>query len=124
MSYVKQFGSDRPQKLPFHLVDQNREAFTQKSSFLVIFFWLVIFLCCLSAFNREENVFFGYVHFINIECCILSIRTHGSQVICAKCTEMGVIWLFFLCGFVYMQIVKQVAGQQGLYFECLEALGR
>ena len=34
-------------ELPFHLVEQNREVFTRKSSFLVIiifnFFWLVIF---------------------------------------------------------------------------------
>ena len=36
--------------------------------------------------------------------------------ICAKCTEMGVIWLFFPPGFVYMQIMKKVASQQGLSF--------
>ena len=70
-------------ELPFHLVDQNREVFTRKSSFLVIFFlagdllWIV---CCWSAFNRAEDVVFGYVHFINTECCILSIRTHGSHL--------------------------------------------
>ena len=35
---------------------------------------------------------------------------------------MGVIWLFFPRGCVYMQIVKKkVAGQQP--FECLQALG-
>ena len=30
-------------ELPFHLVDKNREVFTLKSSFLLYFFWLVIF---------------------------------------------------------------------------------
>ena len=29
---------------------------------------------------------------------------------------MGVIWLFVPRGFVYMQIVKKVAGQQGSSF--------
>ena len=70
-------------ELPFHLVDQNREVFTRKSSFVVIFILagdLVGIVCCLGAFNREEDVVFGYVHFINTECCILSIRTHGSQM--------------------------------------------
>ena len=38
------------------------------------------------------------------------------EVICVKFTEMGVIWLFFPRGFVYVQIVKKVAGQQGLSF--------
>ena len=41
---------------------------------------LVGIVCCLGAFNREVDVVFGYVHFINTECCILSIRTHGSQM--------------------------------------------
>ena len=60
-------------------------------------------MCCWSDFNREEHAVFGYVHFINTECCI-------------KFTEMGVIWVFFLRGVVYMQIVKKVAGQQGSSF--------
>ena len=38
------------------------------------------------------------------------------EVICVKLTEMGVIWLFFPRGFVYMQIMKKVAGQQGFSF--------
>ena len=73
-------------------------------------------MCCLGAFNWEEDVVFGYVHFINTECCILSIRTQKSDDICVKFTEMGLIWLFFPHGCVYMQIVKKVAGQQGLSF--------
>ena len=55
----------------------------EKSSFVVIFILagvLVGIVCCLGAFNREEDVGFGYVHFINTECCILSIRTHGSRM--------------------------------------------
>ena len=55
----------------------------EKSRFVVIFILagdLVGIVCCLGAFNREEDVVFGYVHFINTECCILSIRTHGSQM--------------------------------------------
>ena len=73
-------------------------------------------MCCWSDFNREDDVVFEYVHFINTECCILSIRTQKSDDICVKFTEMGVIWLFFPRGFVYVQIVKKVAGQQGLSF--------
>ena len=71
-------------ELPFHCVDQNREVFTQKSSFHVILFFLagdlVWIVCCLLVFNREEDVVFVYVHFLNTECCILSTRTHGSQM--------------------------------------------
>ena len=65
-------------ELPFHLVDQNMEVFI-----VVIFILagdLVGIVCCLGAFNMEEDVVFGYVHFINTECRILSIRTHGSQM--------------------------------------------
>ena len=60
----------------------------EKSSFVVIFILagdLVGIVCCLGAFNREEDVVFGYVHFIN---------TWKSDDICGKFTEMGVIWLF------------------------------
>ena len=81
MGYMSWYGHRL--ELPFHLVEQNREVFTRKSSFVVIFFLagdLVGIVCCLGAFNREEDVVFGYVHFINSECCILSIRTHGSQM--------------------------------------------
>ena len=59
-------------ELPFNLVEQIREVFMRKSSFLVIFFLtgdLVWIVCCLGAFNREEDVVFGYAHFINTECC-------------------------------------------------------
>ena len=66
-------------------------------------------MCCWGAFNREEDVVFGYVHFINTECCILSIRTQSckSSDTCVKFTEIGVIWLFFPHGCVYMHIVKK-----------------
>ena len=66
-------------------------------------------VCCLSAFNREEDVVFGYVHFVHQD-------TWKLFDICVKCTEMGVIWLFFPPGFVYTQIMKKVASQQGLSF--------
>ena len=86
-------------ELPFHLVDENREIFTRKSRFLVISFLagdLFLIVCGLSAFNREEDVVFGYVHFINIECCILSVRTHGSHLTCMQNALKWVrFWLFF-----------------------------
>ena len=50
---------------PFHLVEQNREVFTRKSSFVVIFV-LAGELCVVWVhLNREEDVVFGYMHFIN-----------------------------------------------------------
>ena len=49
-------------------------------------------------------------------CPLEHIDWWKSSDICVKFTEMGVIWLFFPRGFVYMQIVKKVAGQQGLSF--------
>ena len=104
-------------ELPSHLVDQNSEVFMRKKEFFFIFyFWLVIFfeVCILSIFNREEDVVFGYVHFVNIECCILS--AWNSYDICVKCTEMGVIWFLIPRGFVYMQILIKRAGQQGSSF--------
>ena len=51
-------------------------------------------------------------------------NTWKSSDICAKCTDMGVIWLFFPRGFLYMQIVKKELADRGRPFECLEALGR
>ena len=53
------------------------------------FLWIV---CCLSAFNREEDVVFGYVRFVNIECCILSIRTHGSHL---TFVQNALKWVWF-----------------------------
>ena len=63
-------------------------------------------MCCLGAFNREEDVVFGYVHFINTECCILSIRTHGCQMPSVIFTEMGVIWLYFPHGCLHADCEK------------------
>ena len=70
-------------ELPSHLVEQNSEVFTLKSRFFLLFYFslvIVFEVCCLSVFNREEDVVFGYVHFVNIEYCILSVRTHGIHM--------------------------------------------
>ena len=68
-------------------------------------------MCCWSAFNREVDVVFGYVHFVNIECCILSVRTHGSHLT-VKFTDMGMIWLFFSTWVCLHADCEKRAGQQ------------
>ena len=76
----KTFGSDRPQTSYLSIcLSKIGKYLCEKLVFLLYFVWLVIFFE-LCAFNREEDVVFGYVHFINTECCILSIRTHGSHL--------------------------------------------
>ena len=66
-------------ELPSHLVEKYLR---EKVVFLLFYFWLVVFfeVCCSSVFNMEEDEGFGYVHFVNIECCILSVRTHGIHL--------------------------------------------
>ena len=71
-------------------------------------------MCCWSAFNRAEGVVLDMCILLTLNAAYCPLE--HMEVICVKFTEMGVIWLFFPHGFVYMQIVKKVAGQQGLSF--------